>query len=70
MIAGLVALHLAAIATHALAWKENLVAAMLTGTKRLPAHLASQAGRAGGWAALLVALSVAGAVLVALVRLG
>lgn len=70
VIAGLVGLHLAAIATHAVAFGENLVAAMFSGTKRLPGAFASHAGRAGGLAGLAVAMAAAAAVVFALVRLG
>lgn len=70
VIAALVAMHLAAIVAHAVLWRENLVPAMVSGVKRLPARFAGAAGRTGGWAGHLAALAAAAAVASVLVNLG
>lgn len=70
VIATLVAMHLAAIVAHAVLWRENLVAAMVSGVKRIPAPFADAAGRPGGWVGLLVAVAIAVAVVAVLVTLG
>ena len=70
VIAALVAMHLAAIVAHAVLWRENLVAAMVSGVKRIPAPFAVAAGRPGGWVGLLVAVAIAVAVVAVLVTLG
>jgi cytochrome b len=70
VIAGLVALHVAAIVAHTVRWREDLAGAMLSGTKRLPERFADEASRGGGWFAVLVAFGVALAVAAGLVALG
>ena len=54
VIVALVSLHLAAIAFHAIAKRDGLVGAMLTGDKRLEAGREGEASRGGGLAAAAV----------------
>jgi cytochrome b len=56
VIVALVALHLAAIAFHAIAKRQGLVGAMLTGDKRLAAGREGEASRGGG---LVLAAAIA-----------
>ncbi len=70
VIAGLVALHLAAVIAHTVRWREDLVGAMLSGTKRLPARFAGESGRGGGAMATIVAVGAALAVVAGLLALG
>lgn len=61
VIAALVALHLAAIAFYAVAKRQCLVGAMLTGDKRLEAGREGEASRGGGLAAAAAIAIAAGA---------
>jgi len=62
VLLGLIGLHLAAILFHLLVKRENLVSAMFTGRKRLPAGVYAAEGRmASLWlAAVILAVAVAG----------
>ena len=70
VLCALAGLHLAAIVMHTVKWREDLVGAMLSGVKRLPAGREAEAGRPAGWAAFVVALSLGAAVVAGLVALG
>jgi len=70
VLCALVGLHLAAIALHTVKWREDLVGAMLSGVKRLPAGREGEAGRPATWLALAGALVAGGAVIAGLVALG
>jgi cytochrome b len=60
VIATLVALHLAAVAFYALVKRQDLVGAMLSGTRRLAAGREGEASRGGG-AVAAAALAIASA---------
>ena len=70
VIASLVVLHLSAVAFHTVRWREDLVGAMLSGTKRLPERFAGAASRGGSALAMVVAAGAALAVLAGLLALG
>jgi cytochrome b len=61
----LICLHVAAVLFYLLVKKENLIGAMFTGRKRVPAHAELTEGRmASNWLALLIFAVVAGAVVI------
>lgn len=69
VIAALVALHVAAVAFHVLARRQDLVAAMITGDKRLEPGREGEASRGGGLAlAAAIAIAAAAAVWALLAR--
>jgi len=70
VLIGLVAAHVAAVLFHVFVKKEDLVRAMFTGVKRLPAGIEGTQGlrTASSWLALVIAIACFGAVVLVVKR--